>query len=243
MHLVDLLLLLLLAVVFPVTGAITYRRYIRKIEAGEEPDRIEQYKSTFLVEWGLFAVLVGIWIVLNRDFGDLGLTMPSGVGEIAGGLLVCGLALFLIRSRVRVSRASRTEREDYRKALGTVQYFLPSNRRELYVFYALSVTAGIVEELIYRGYFFWLFSLYMPWWGVVLLSSFIFGLGHSYQGLAGMAQVLIAGLAFGGLYLLTGSIWVPIVAHALLDILQGRVLYEYVRDREGEPPASAEPAA
>ncbi|NNF02926.1 MAG: CPBP family intramembrane metalloprotease [Rhodothermales bacterium] len=243
MHLVDLLLLVFLAVVFPVTGAMTYRRYIRKIEAGEKPDRIGQYQSTFLVEWGLFAVLAGIWVVMSREPGDLGLTTPSGLGEIAGGVLVGGLALFLVWSRIKASRATASEREAYRTGLGTIQYFLPSNRRELRVFYALSVTAGIVEELIYRGYFFWLFALYMPVWAVVLLSSFIFALGHTYQGISGMIQVFLVGLAFGGLYLLTGTIWIPIIAHAMLDILQGRVLYEYMRQREDEPPANAAPAA
>jgi membrane protease YdiL (CAAX protease family) len=32
-----------------------------------------------------------------------------------------------------------------------------------------------------------------------------------------------------GLYLLTGSIWLPIILHAAIDILQGRMAYEVMR--------------
>ena len=46
------------------------------------------------------------------------------------------------------------------------------------------------------------------------------------------------GAAFAGLYLLTGSLWLPMILHAAVDILQGRVAYEVVRktgDDEAEP--------
>ncbi len=243
MTIVDYLLLAFLVVVFPVAGTISYFRYVRRIERGEDPERVKQYQSTFLVEWSLFAVLVALWIWAGRDFALLGFTTPSGAGEIAGALLVAGLAVFLIFSRKKAERATESERADYRKALGTVRYFLPVNRRELKFFYGLSVTAGIVEEMVYRGYLFWLFAPLMPVWAVVIASAAVFALAHLYQGINGALQVFLVGLGFGGLYLLTGSIWIPILAHALMDILQGRVLYEYLRGADEDTPPGAAPAA
>ena len=61
----------------------------------------------------------------------------------------------------------------------------------------------------------------MPMWAVVVVSSVAFGLGHSYQGAGGMVRVTLIGLVFGALYVFTGSIWIPIVAHVILDVLQG----------------------
>jgi membrane protease YdiL (CAAX protease family) len=44
----------------------------------------------------------------------------------------------------------------------------------------------------------------------------------------------LVGFAFALFYVGTGSIWLPIVAHALLDILQGVALYELLRRRNDE---------
>lgn len=50
-------------------------------------------------------------------------------------------------------------------------------------------------------------------------------------------------LAFAIFYLVSGSIWLPIVAHAVLDILQGVMLVELFREKDttvysGTMPAS-----
>jgi membrane protease YdiL (CAAX protease family) len=42
------------------------------------------------------------------------------------------------------------------------------------------------------------------------------------------------------LYIFTGSIWVPIVGHILLDALQGLSLFEILR--KDAPPPSTQPA-
>ena len=60
----------------------------------------------------------------------------------------------------------------------------------------------------------------------VLVGAIGFGLAHSYQGVSGMIKVFAMGLAFGGLYLLCGSIWIPMLAHFLVDAIQGLTLVE-----------------
>jgi len=42
----------------------------------------------------------------------------------------------------------------------------------------------------------------------------------------------LIGLAFGIFYVVTGSIWLPIVAHVLLDVLQGAAIHEILRKRD-----------
>jgi len=56
-----------------------------------------------------------------------------------------------------------------------------------------------------------------------------FGLARSYQGVTQVPKVIAVGAVFTVLYLMTGSIWVPMILHASLDILQGRLVYEAVR--------------
>ncbi len=47
------------------------------------------------------------------------------------------------------------------KAAAFVEYLLPHSRDELRWFTALSVTAGVCEELLYRGFLFWVLKAYV----------------------------------------------------------------------------------
>ncbi len=53
------------------------------------------------------------------------------------------------------------------------------------------------------------------------------------------------GAALTGLYVLTGSLWLPIILHAAVDILQGRLLYEIMRrsDHDTTPETAGDSAA
>lgn len=94
----------------------------------------------------------------------------------------------------------------------------------------LGLTSAVGEELFFRG-------LLVPAVGLAL-SSIGFGLLHQLRGRerwawAGWATVM--GLLFGGLFVLTGSLVGPIVAHALINVQNLR----FLRDTEvgAEPPA------
>ena len=82
---------------------------------------------------------------------------------------------------------------------------------------------------MYRGFVLWYLGQFMPLWAAVIVSSVAFGLGHSYQGASGALRCGLIGLAFAVFYIVTGSIWLPIIAHVVLDILQGMMLFELFR--------------
>ena len=58
------------------------------------------------------------------------------------------------------------------------------------------------------------------------LSTVVFGIMHGYQGSMGIARTMLMGgvLAWG--FLASGSLWPPIIAHVLIDLLAGIVLGE-----------------
>ena len=115
----------------------------------------------------------------------------------------------------------------------SLRAMLPDNDRETRWFNGLSVTAGICEEIIYRGFLIAYFTAFTGLIPALLLSSFVFGLAHAYQGWRGIVKVSVVGLAMGGVYLLTGSLWAPIVLHAVLDVTSGIIGR---RVMEGAPP-------
>ena len=231
MAIVDLLMILTLFLVQPIYGAWAYRRYVARIEAGEPPDRLGQYREVLWLEWGAMAVLSIVWLVGNRPFADLGYVAPGGRGFWIGAVLLAGMIAYLAYGWHAVRRAEPARRERMIASLGNLVHFLPNDRRSYRWFATVSVTAGIVEETVYRGFVFWYFGPFLPTWAIVLVSAVAFGLGHSYQGFAGVVRVTAVGIAFGGYYWITGSIWLPILAHALLDLLQGAAILELLRPR------------
>jgi membrane protease YdiL (CAAX protease family) len=86
--------------------------------------------------------------------------------------------------------------------------------------------AAFGEELLFRGFL--MHSLVdaspggerprMKWGLALVLSSIVFGLGHAYQGAAGMILTGIIGLGFGLAYFAARrNLWGPILAHGLYD--------------------------
>ncbi len=60
---------------------------------------------------------------------------------------------------------------------------------------------------------------------MVLVTSVVFALAHyADQGLAGAEQALLTGLAFGSIFAVTGSIFLP-VFHAAFDLAAVAIIY------------------
>lgn len=229
-HPVDLLLLFALFVVMPVHSVREYRRYVLRIEAGELPDRPKLYRKTMASMWVMLAVLAAIWWFLDRPTALLGFVGPSGSGFWIAVALVLAGAAYLLFVWHKCKQINDEARAKNRASLGDLVHFLPQDDGELRVFFGLSASAGIVEEIVYRGFLIWCLALMMPLWAAVVISSVAFGLAHTYQGPSGVLRTGIAGLALGVLYVVSGSIWLPILAHFLMDALQGLSIREMFRN-------------
>jgi membrane protease YdiL (CAAX protease family) len=91
--------------------------------------------------------------------------------------------------------------------------------------------AAFGEEIAYRGY---LLNRAAEvgkgttdaFWGGMVLTSVLFGLGHYYKGPSGIIDSGMAGLILGTAYLLTGrNLWTSILAHGLIDTVGIFVAY------------------
>ncbi len=107
----------------------------------------------------------------------------------------------------------------------SVRVILPTNARESRAFAALAVTAGICEEVLYRGYLLYYLRLWLPGAAAVGAAIVVFGLAHAYQGARGILLTMLAGGAAMALYLLTGSLVAPMVLHATVDLANGFMAY------------------
>jgi hypothetical protein len=101
----------------------------------------------------------------------------------------------------------------------------PQNAPELLLWVILSISAGICEELTFRGYLLQQFSRASRhvWIGVVV-SSLLFGVAHGYEGASGMIAITIYGALFCMLTITRGSLRPGMMAHAWQDIFSGMAL-------------------
>jgi membrane protease YdiL (CAAX protease family) len=184
--------------------------------------RIQNYRRIAAAEWALAALTLALWLAQHRSLAALGLALPTGwrlVGAVAVVVLVAALAAMQARSLAAIAREGLAKRG--RALPEALRFILPQSPAERVGFTGLSLTAGVCEELIARGWLIAFFGAWMgPWWAA-LASSAVFGLGHSYQGVAGAAKAGAAGMVMAAIYLLTGSLLPGMIVHALVDISSG----------------------
>lgn len=101
----------------------------------------------------------------------------------------------------------------------------PQSLLQLLVWIALCVTAGMVEEFVFRGYLLQQFTAIRGniWIGVVC-SSLLFGCSHGYEGIGGMLAITAYGAMFCVLAIYRRSLRAGMMAHAWHDSFTGVAL-------------------
>jgi len=101
-----------------------------------------------------------------------------------------------------------------------LEILLPTNRREFWLVLLAFLPAVLVEELLFRSLLIGGLSPWIAPLALVLGGGVVFGLVHSPQGVWGMAGAGLAGVIFGLLFLETGSLVAPLVAHYVANSVQ-----------------------
>ena len=104
----------------------------------------------------------------------------------------------------------------------SIQVLLPQGALEKVLWIAVSISAGVCEELAFRGYFQRQFAaITRSRATALLLQAALFGISHGYQGIEACARIAVFGLLFGGLALWRRNLRPGMVAHAWGDIASG----------------------
>ena len=99
---------------------------------------------------------------------------------------------------------------------------LPRSPLEIGLWVALSLTAGFVEELVFRGYLQAQFhALTRRGWAATVLQAALFGISHGYQGGQACLKIALYGLLMGALARGRRSLRPGMMAHAWTDIASG----------------------
>ena len=104
----------------------------------------------------------------------------------------------------------------------SVDSLLPKSMVEVLVWIATCITAGICEEMAFRGYLqrqFHALTGNIAW--AVVLQALVFGIAHGYQGWRNVVVISVLGVLYGALAAWRKNLRVNIVSHAGSDIWEG----------------------
>lgn len=199
--------------------AIGHRVFADQLSATANPNRILFYGVTVLYEWLLFVLVVAavrrsgasVITVLGDHWHSVRQVLRD-FGVAAGFWIVAAMLLWIFGLLLRTA------------TLGRNVSMLPQRGIELTLWIVLSVTAGICEETIFRGYLqgqFMALTKSAP--AGILLSAAAFGVAHAYQGFRMVILIGLYGAMFGTLAHWRGSVRPGMIAHAWNDSFNGVV--------------------
>jgi uncharacterized protein len=214
-----ILILFFLAVILPWRGRVRMKKLLAIPQVGRS-ERINLYFSTIVFQWFAAALVAWRCRAHGYTFSQLGIVAKDGSNLISvaliGAVLIAGFQWLNLRRLSKVPKQSRGPLQ------AVAERILPQSTIELLPYAALAITAGICEEFLYRGFAMAaLAHLGLQLWLVVLLSSILFGLAHSYQGPGGMISTFLAGLLFGSTRVMFESLVPAVIWHSSVDLIAG----------------------
>ena len=215
----------------PVAGHVLHRRFEGRLRS--DPDaRRSFYLRLLILEWGLALLALVIWLAApGVDAGELGLRWPQRWPGPITGLVVLLVLAFVVVSTRALRGGALLESADPVRRPGDGRHaeppghatlaVLPRTAGERRLFTVVGVTAGVCEEWLYRGFFLAVVAALaggMPTGVLVVVAAVAFGLAHAYQGRAGVLTTGLLGGVMAALYLQTGSLLLPVLLHAAIDL-------------------------
>jgi membrane protease YdiL (CAAX protease family) len=197
-----------------------------------EKMRIVQYALTIVLElFLLFLVWIGLRLRQTRVRELIGgrWNTPEAflidVGIAAAYWVVAYLILAGLGLALGLAKASQVE-----EAKKLAEVLAPHTGTGLATFVLLSMVAGFVEEIIFRGYLQrQIGTLAGNIYVGLVVSALIFGASHGYEGTRRMILIFVFGMMFGLLALWRKSLRPGMMAHGWHDAFEGLILFFVAR--------------
>jgi membrane protease YdiL (CAAX protease family) len=223
-------------------ASLRWFRRLQHLPPADESARLAVYRKMQRRQVLRVVTAVGALLLLGANVHSAGLltgqlpVRDSMWGRTSVSLWVSYLAFVLVAQMVVLAVRGRLP------GLRRLAPMLPRTRAERLVWVGCSIGAGVSEEIWYRGMLPIAILTAFPHlrYGAVLLAqALLFGVAHVYQRVLGVVGTSVLGYLLGLLVLATGSIWLVVVIHVVIDA-RFAVLPRRVWQRLAEADAAAD---
>jgi membrane protease YdiL (CAAX protease family) len=204
-----------IVLIAPWLSRFKYRRLQQELAAGNLTARIRFYRIGVLQQTIRILLVLAICFLGSIPLETLGLTAPASWHD-------SGQILSILFVAIAVSVVLFRYRGDWQlhRLIKMVGALIPTSALERRWFAVIALGAGVSEELMFRGFLLFYLDSQTRFSSMemIVISSLIFGFCHVYQGWLGVLLTTFAGLCFAFLYVSSGSLLVPVVVHAVIDL-------------------------
>ena len=210
------LLVAYMVLVMPWIGRYKYRKLQQRLAAGVPDARVHFYRITVVQQWALVLLILLFARVASLPWRAIGLAQPASWSTTRDLLITFAVAI-----AISVILFRCTGDRFLRRLLKMAGALIPDKTAERFWFGAVSLGAGVTEELLFRGFLFWYLGFFFPQLTLVqliVISSVLFGFCHVYQGWVGIVGTGVLGAILMWMYVSTESLVLPMTIHALIDL-------------------------
>ncbi len=209
---------LFLIVAMPLLGRRAFARLEEALKT--DPDaRLKFFRRNALRRAVFVVPVLVIGLMSGKGLAAIYIAVPQ-MATFGGGLFVCCIIGGAIGA-VRLRRATPSLIAGVARRNPRIFTMLPANRAERAAWAWVSLSAGVVEELVFRG--FGIAFVRWAWPGattieICAVTALVFGAIHLYQGPRGVLTTGAIGYLFAAITISTGSLIPAMVLHTAIDL-------------------------
>ena len=238
-----IILLLITVILFPISGYVEFRKLRKKFLEGDRSQKVKFYRQNIIWSWVPVILIMVVIAVSGHEPDAIGFKWISiDTVSLSKWIVYPAIVLYLVYLAytiysiviLKVNNASRA------KAAGSIpedmKIMLPITKKEKRTWDYLALTAGITEEILYRGYFFFALAVIFPGLSIgyiLIISTLLFGIGHVYQGKEAIRSTLL-GFFYGLFYIVFNSLIPVIIVHVAQDLIVRNLLDEESSHKNAE---------
>jgi len=232
-HWIDHILAFILCVAIPFYAARQRAGELSKIVFSSELKKRIYISGSFSL-FIMGAVVMSVWLLFKRPVSEIGLTQPVNI-QLWWRLSIILVFVYLLDAFVTLSSKKDIDKtvKNWKKRTP----FLPTKKSELPEYLLLCFSAGVFEEIVYRGYLvnycWYLFEGYNYQRSLsVFLPALVFSIAHFYQGTKAVIKIFVLALFFGYIFIYSGSLLIVMILHFLIDAVGGLLTIKYMKEED-----------
>lgn len=196
----------------------------RKFEKSRQKDTRTQKGFTALHRTSLVALLLlgalgAAWVSNGRGLSDLGLGVPGNRGLVSLAIIALVPLALAVVAKLKPSEGAEIDAED--------SILVPTSKEEFLRQIPFVIFISAAWEIIYRGALMFYFT---PYLGVIMsmvAAAAFYTFQHRAKNPKQYIETFLMAFFFLGLFVVSGSLWGPIVLHCMFPVIGGFAVLRY----------------